>query len=117
MRLKGILNQLMYKDRLTVSRQFPVIDDENADDYLVETVYKDIPCKLSQYGKDPTGVKTDREYALGLDLRVCLDPKYNILPNDILDVIHQGQTFQLNAAESFKYPTHQEISVRREDEA
>lgn len=117
MSLKGLLNKIMYKDRLTVSRQFPLVDDEGADDYLIETVYKDIPCKLSQYGKDPGGVKNDREYAVSEDLRVCLDPKYTILPNDIMEVTHQGQTFQLNAAEPFKYPTHQEISVRRDGEA
>lgn len=117
MGLRGILNRIMYKDRLTVSRQFDIVDGENADDYLIETVYKDIPCKLSQYGKDPAGERRDREYAISADLRVCLDPKYNILPNDIMEVTHQGQTFLLNAAKPFKYPTHQEISVRRDSEA
>ncbi len=111
------LMQYMYHDRVTVSRQMPVVDDEGADDYAVQNVYTDIPCKLSQYGKELQGEKRPREYWLRTDLRVCLEPSYDIRPNDILTITHQDQTFVLNAAQAFRYPTHQEISVRREDEA
>lgn len=116
-RYKQLLLQYMYADTLTVYRQMREEDDEGADDYVIKAVYKDVPCRLHQYHKDLQSGKTPREFFVKTDLRVCLDPQYEILPNDILTIQHEGQTFQLNASISFKYPTHQEISVRREDDA
>lgn len=116
-RCKAALAQFMYHDRLTVSRQVPAKDQEGADCFAMEDVYADIPCKLSQYGKEMQGEQRDREYWLRTDLRVCLAPDYDIRPSDVLTITHEGQTFVLYAAQAFKYPTHQEISVRRESEA
>lgn len=114
-RCKNLLMKYMYKDRVTVYRQQSVKDDEGADDYMVQAIYQDIPCHLTQYGKELQSGQNPREFFTKTDLRICLDPKYDILPNDILTITHDGQTFQLNAAKAFKYPTHQEISVRREE--
>lgn len=116
-RCRQALHQYMYQDTVTVSRQVPIVDKEGADDYAVENIYTNLPCKLSQYGKELRTDKTDRAFVLGTDLRICLDPDYEIRPNDILTIHHEGQDFVLHAAQAFRYPTHQEISVRREDEA
>jgi hypothetical protein len=107
----------MYADRVTVYRQQAVKDDDGADDYTMQAVYQELPCHLTQYGKEMQSGQNPREFFTKTDLRICLDPQYEILPNDILTIQHEGQTFQLNASVSFKYPTHQEISVRREDDA
>ena len=116
-RCKALLSQYMYTDTVTVYRQPSVEDAEGADDYDLVAVYTDTPCHLTQYGKELQSGQLAREFFTRTDLRICLDPKYDILPNDILTITHDGQTFQLNAAKAFKYPTHQEISVRREEEA
>ena len=116
-RYKQLLLTYMHADTLTVYRQMHAEDDEGADDYVIKAVYQDVPCRLHQYHKDLQSGETPRESFIKTDLRVCLDPQYDILPNDILTIHHEGQTFQLNASISFKYPTHQEISVRREDDA
>lgn len=107
----------MYKDRVSISRQIPCTDEEGADDYEVQKIYTDIPCKLSQYKEAPQGDRTDRNYNIVTDLRLCLAPEYDVLPNDILDITHAGKIIQVNAVECFKYPTHQEISVHGEDDA
>lgn len=116
-RCKNALHQYMYKDTATVSRMVASMDDEGADDYNPSVIYTGIPCKLSQYGKELQSGKTDRAFVLKTDLRICVDPTYDIQPNDVLVITHEGQSFTLNAARSFKYPTHQEISVRKDDDA
>lgn len=115
--LKGLLSNIMYTDTVTVTRQVPTIDDEGADDYKTKNIYVDIPCKLSQYGKELQSRQEDRAFILKTDLRICMDPVYTIQPNDIMTIHHQGQTFVLYAAQPFCYADHQEISVRRKDEA
>jgi hypothetical protein len=107
----------MYADRVTVYRQQAAKDDDGADDYTTQAVYQELPCHLTQYGKELQSGQNPREFYLKTDLRICLDPEYDILPNDVLVIVHVGQTFTLNAAKAFKYPTHQEISVRRKEEA
>lgn len=119
MSLRGILHQMMYKDRATVRRAQKIKAPDGSDDFSKEyaIVYEDIPCKLSQYGKDMPGHIEDRAMVLSIDLRLCCDPEYDIRPNDVVKVSHQGQTFTLHAGQRFAYPTHQEISVRRGKEA
>lgn len=116
-RCRAALKRYMYLDRVTISRQTPAVDSEGADSFVMTDVYTDVPCKLSQYGKELQSEKRDREYWLRTDLRICLEPSYDIQPDDVLTITHEEQTFVLYAAQSFKYPTHQEISVRRDSEA
>ncbi len=116
-RCQQLLLKYMYADKVTVYRQQSIKDDEGADDYALKAVYDGIPCHLTQYGKELQSAKNAREFYLKTDLRICLAPDYTVLPNDVLVITHGSQTFTLNAAKAFKYPDHQEISVRREDEA
>lgn len=119
MSLRGILHQLMYKDRATVLRAQKVLADDGSDDYAENfaVIMEDVPCKLSQYGKEPPAHIEDRAIVMFIDLRLCCDPEYDIRPNDIVKVQHQGQLFTLHAGQRFAYPTHQEISMRRGKEA
>lgn len=107
----------MYHDNVTVCRQTNTIDDEGADDYAVQEIYSDIPCKLYQSGKPFTVQNTDRQVDIKTDLKLFLSQEYDILPNDILEITHNGQKFLLNAIKAFKYESHQELLVNRKDEA
>lgn len=115
-RCRKLLARYMYKDRVTVTRQVNAVDEDGADIYELQDVYKDIPCKLSQYGKELQSGQEARAFHMSNDLRLCVDSDIKIFPNDILTITHEGQQFQLNAAMPFSYPDHVEISVRRKEE-
>jgi hypothetical protein len=119
MKLRGLLNNIMYKDTADIYRVVEAQADDGSDDYdEAETpVYEAIPCKLSQYGKELTQDKTDRGVNIIMDLRLCCSPEYQIRENDIVKVTHNGQHFLLNAGKRFVYPTHQEIPVKQVKEA
>ena len=115
--LNNLLSRYMYHDNVTVCRQTNTIDDEGADDYAVQEIYSDIPCKLYQSGKPFTVQNTDRQVDIITDLKLFLPPQYDVLPNDILKISRNGQEFLLNVVKSFKYKSHQEVTVKRNDEA
>ena len=115
-KLQNLLAQMMYKDTATVSR---LVADASSvvDDYAPSIVYSDIPCKLSQYGKELEQHQEARAYVLTTDLRLCLSPEYTIKPNDWVEVTHQGQVFKMHAGQAFVYPTHQEVPLRKKSDA
>ena len=115
--LNGLLTKYMYQDKATVCRQINSIDEEGADDYSVQEIYSDIPCKLYQSGKPFTVQNTDRQVDITCDLKLFLPPQYDILPNDILKISRNGQNILLNAVKSFRYKSHQDVTVKRKDEA
>ena len=115
--LNSLLNKYMYHDKVTVCRQINTIDEEGADDYAVQETYRDIPCKLYQSGKPFTVQNTDRQVGVTTEKKLFLPPQYDILPNDILKISHNGQDILLNVVKSFKYKSHQEVTVKRKDEA
>lgn len=112
MRLKKLLDKFMYKDRATVYR-YCEFTDGSTDDYDDVVIYEDIPCKLSQYGKDLNFKAKDMAPEVNENLRMTCNPAYDIQPNDYIVIQHQGQEFRLNASQSFCYPTHQEIGLLR----
>lgn len=107
----------MYQDKVSIFRQISAVDEQGADDYVIQEIYIDIPCKLSQDNKSFVSAATDRQIDIAIELKLFVDSKYEILPNDILKVLHNGQEFLLNAIKSFKYQSHQEVTVKRKDEA
>lgn len=115
--LQKLLHKIMYNDVATVSRSVDVEEDTGASDYEFQPVYENLPCKLSQYGKELSAHRDDRAQHITVDLRLTCDPDIEIQENDIVDVIHEGETFKLVAGTSFNYPTHKEISLRRRREA
>nr|DAL51171.1 MAG TPA_asm: head closure knob [Caudoviricetes sp.] len=115
--LNSLLNKFMYHDKVNVYRQCSIIDDEGADDYSIKEIYSQIPCKLSQDGKAFTAQNTDRQVDIIIDLKLFLSSQYDILPNDVLKISRNGQEILLNVVKSFKYKSHQEVTVKRKDEA
>ena len=81
-----------------------------------ELIYEEIPCKLSQY-RDLKADRDDRAQDIEIDFRLTCDPEIVIEENDIVDVIHEGETYKQVAGNSFNYVTHKEISMRRRREA
>ena len=118
MNLRNILHKFMYNARADVYRA-RLSKVGRTDDYVseFELVYSDIPCKLSQYGKQLSAHRDDVSQKLTTDLRLTFDPEYQILPNDVIQIRQEGQEFKLFAGEQFSYETHAELSVRRRREA
>ena len=116
---ESILQSVMYHDRADVYRLTPGKVADGSDDYEDEEalVAKDVPCKLSQYGKELLASKTERALSVKIDLRLCCARDVDIRAVDRVVVSHEGQTFELFAGTRFAYPTHAEISVRRSREA
>lgn len=117
-KLQNLLHKIMYHDRANVSRA-KLTTIGRTDDYTTEfeLVHEQIPCKLSQYGKTLYSHRDDVSPKLTDDLRLCYDPDIEILPNDVVEIFHQGQVWKLFAGEQFNYPTHTELSLRRRKEA
>lgn len=115
--LRGLLLAIMYKDVATIYRSVDVKEDTGASDYEFQAIYENLPCKLSQYGKELSAHRDDRAQHITQDLRLTCDPEIEIQENDVVDVLHEGEIFKLIAGTSFNYPTHKEISMRRRKEA
>lgn len=116
--LRGLLRDIMYKDRADVYRGVKIkvgLTDDFDEDW--QLIYEQIPCKLSYYGKTITAHRDDRAQHLTTDLRLTCHPEIEIRPNDFVRVAHCGQVWELVAGEEFNYETHKEISVRRRKEA
>lgn len=113
-----LLADIMYKDTCTISRQQATTDDIGADVFDVVDVYVDVPCKLGQTGQTSmNGVNTDSVFTLKDKLRLSLPVDYDVMANDIVKINHQGQSFIMRCDSPFKYTTHQEITLIRDDEA
>lgn len=116
-RLKQYLHEIMYKDSATVSRAVETTEDwTGALRHQHNIIYGNLPCKLSQY-RDLQAERNDRAQDIKVDFRLTCDPDIVIEENDIVDVLHEGETFKLVAGTSFNYITHKEISMRRRKEA
>lgn len=116
---ESILQSVMYHDRASIYRLVSGKAADGSDDYedAEALVAEDVPCKLSQYGKELLASKTERALSVKIDLRLCCARTVDIREGDRVIVSHQGQTFELFAGTRFAYPTHAEISVRRSGEA
>ena len=113
-----LLADIMYKDTCTISRQQATTDDIGADVFDIVDVYVDVPCKLGQTGQTSmNGVDTDSVFTLKDKLRLSLPTDYDVMANDIVTINHQGQSFIMRCDSPFKYTTHQEITLIRDDEA
>lgn len=116
--LENILQSVMYHDRVSIYRLVRGEAADGSDDYedAEALVAKDVPCKLSQYGKELLASKTERALSVKIDLRLCCARDVDIREGDRVVVSHQGQVFELFAGTRFAYPTHAEVSVRRSGE-
>lgn len=114
MKLKNLCKKYFYKDRAKVYRASAVGGWKSGEMTLI---YEDVPCHLAQYGKELSAHRDDTSQKITEDLRLDYDPQFEILENDVLEVLHQGEVFNLVAGTAFKYISHCELSVRRRKEA
>lgn len=116
---ESILQSVMYHDRVSIYRLVSGKAADGSDDYedAEALVAEDVPCKLSQYGKELLASKTERALSVKIDLRLCCARAVDIREGDRVVVSHQGQKFELFAGTRFVYPTHAEVSIRRSEEA
>ena len=113
-RLKQSLHEIMYKDVATVYRSMKIVEeDTGATDYEFQVVIENLPCKLSQY-KDINANQDDRAQNVNLDFRLTCDPEIILEEDDIVDVVHEGETFKLVVGTSFNYITNKVKRTRSE---
>ena len=83
----------------------------------MQEIYVKIPSKLNQSAKPFTAKNTERQVDVIKDLKLFLPPQYDVLTNYILKISRNEQEILLNVVKSFKYKSHQEVTVKRKDEA
>ncbi len=112
--LQSLLHKFMYHDTADISRAV-LTQIGKTDDYTTEyvKVYTGIPCKLSQYGVKSTAHRDDMAMSLIENLRVNVDPDFDVKENDLVDVFHLGMTFKLFVIKAYRYATHQELDCKR----
>lgn len=114
MNLKALCKKYFYHDRAKVYRASSAGGWKGGEMTLI---YEDLPCHLAQYGKELSAHRDDTSQKITEDLRLDYDPQFEILENDVIEVQHGGQTFNLVAGTAFKYLSHVELSVRRRKES
>lgn len=106
----ALLNQYMYHDRVTISRETAYKDDIGADDFGLTDVATDVPCQLSQNSQRGITIETGNISTSSAELKLYAAPDVDIQTGDTLTVIsRQGQRFVLTASRKFSYTTHCEV--------
>jgi len=103
---------LLHQDTMTVYRQQEVTTDWGGDAFEPVAVYTGIACHLSQKGDYAPAEVTDSTANYRRRLKVFTSSEYDIQPNDILHITHQGDKYVLPAGPAHRYTIHQEIDVK-----
>lgn len=116
----------LYTDRATIERQQEVVKPNKATINEPVIAYADQPCRISQTGLPRDG-QTEAQNDVDYLAKLFVSPDIEILQGDTITVqrgyLSEGQWTPLGAARSYQagepflYPTHQEISLHREDYA
>ncbi len=84
---------------------------------IKEKLYENVRCALSKVST-PSTRQTDAQNAIAYDSKLFVPPDISIPPGSEIEVSQYGKTYQfINSAESFVYPTHQELLLERKDNA
>lgn len=106
----------LYEDRTTIRRRMDVETPWGETRQEDVEIYKDQPCRISQKAlgaNKQTQVQNDIIY----ETKLFISPDIEILQGDRVEII-RGRLIQgYTAGEPFFYPTHQEISLQRNDKA
>ncbi|CAI6087178.1 ABC transporter ATP-binding protein [Cohnella sp. JJ-181] len=115
-----------YTDRATIERQQEVVKPNKATVTEPIVAYADQPCRISQTGLPKDG-QTEAQNDVDYLAKLFVSPDIEIRPGDTITVqrgyvaatdwIPLGAARSYQAGEPFLYPTHQEISLHREDYA
>jgi len=102
----------MYEDRATISRHEPVKDPVTKETkQVLQPVYEDEPCKLSQTGLPRNG-QTEAQNDVRYDAKLFIAPELVIKQGDVIALTRaaSGQVETFSAGKPFPpYSSHQEI--------
>ncbi|KZS45706.1 ABC transporter ATP-binding protein [Paenibacillus glucanolyticus] len=108
----------MYEYRATISRHVYVKDPKTKEEkQVLEEVYLNQPCKLSQTGLAKNGQGEDANI-LQYDAKLFIAPELEIKQGDLISVtrVATGRATVYSAGEPFPpYQSHQEINLTAKD--
>lgn len=109
--------ETMYEDLVTVQRygdvELPGSGETVPGEYPVHTA---VPCRISQKALGTNG-QTESVNNIAYETKMFISPDVGMQQGDKCIVTRGSLTREYTAGEPFLYPTHQEISLQREDEA
>ncbi|GAA4828004.1 hypothetical protein GCM10023310_00870 [Paenibacillus vulneris] len=107
-----------YDGLCTVSEFKPVKDPKNgAMRQQSVVVLENQPCALSQSSL-PAAYKTDTDNALDYDAKLFISSDVTIKAGSNIRVVQDGMDYEFEqTGEPFRYPTHQEIKLKRKARA
>ncbi|RAP29152.1 hypothetical protein C2W64_04099 [Brevibacillus laterosporus] len=106
----------MYEDKATIKRTIQKEEEWGETTTVVEEVYVDQPCRISQKALATNG-QTVTVNQVVYETKLFISPDIVILQGDEIEVTGRGVTRTYIAGEPFPYPTHQEISIQRKEKA
>ncbi|WP_240421653.1 ABC transporter ATP-binding protein [Paenibacillus periandrae] len=110
--------EMTYEGLCTVTEFVKTKDpDTKANKQQATPVLLNQPCALSQASLPAAGA-SDTANEINYDAKLFISPDVTIQPGSLITVTQDGMTFKgKHAGEPFRYPTHQEIMLKRVDRA
>jgi|SRR5690606_21082889 len=107
----------LYEDRATISRHMEYEDPITKETKSgLQPVYENQPCRISQRALG-TNAQTEAVNQIAYETKLFISPDIEIKQGDVIEVTRGTVTRKYTAGEPFIYPTHQEVSIQRDDEA
>ncbi|MBS4172119.1 ABC transporter ATP-binding protein [Bacillus sp. FJAT-49736] len=106
----------LYEDKATISRFQDFETDWGETRNNIVPIYTDQTCRLSQRTL-PSNGQSDTINSILYETKVFIAPELEIKQGDTIEVLHNGLIKTYTAGEPFTYPTHQEISLQRNEKA
>lgn len=107
----------LYEDRATITRHMKYEDPITKETkYELETIYENQPCRISQRAL-AANAQTETVNQIAYETKLFIAPELEIKQGDVVEVTRGGATRKYRAGEPFLYPTHQEVSLQREENA
>jgi hypothetical protein len=106
-----------YEDVVTVMRYGEVELPESGETVPDEhPVHANVPCRISQKALGTNG-QTESVNTIAYETKMFISPDVELKQGDKCVVTRGALIHEYTAGEPFLYPTHQEISLQREDKA
>ena len=107
----------LYEDKATISRYTEYEDPVTKETRLeLIPVYENQPCRISQRALG-ANTQTENVNQIVYETKLFISPNIEIKQGDVIEVTRGTTTRKYTAGEPFIYPTHQEVSIQRDDEA
>lgn len=107
----------LYEDRATIKRYMEYEDPITKETkHGLQTIYEHKPCRISQRALG-TNNQTETVNQIAYETKLFISPDLEIRQGDVIEVKRGTVTRTYTTGEPFLYPTHQEVSLQREDEA